>query len=171
MKMLQDTWYAKPFKSSSVTDISALFSVHTIPTLVVVSFLLQNLAMVPLRSATPRSDGLDCGAKAVSLLARKNSECVAPFVTNYPPPYQLSRCVSQVDVVNGEIVTYNGHHELERDPEGLSSAAERRTFLCSPLHVTVYFLLSMVCLAGVEFPWYPKPRSQLDNLISSCAIM
>ena len=34
--MLQDTWYARPYTSSLYTDVSGLFNVHSIPTLVVV---------------------------------------------------------------------------------------------------------------------------------------
>lgn len=44
----------------------------------------------------------------------------------YSTLYQLRRklvsdfsAFSQIDVVNAEIVTYNAHHELDRDPEGL----------------------------------------------------
>jgi hypothetical protein len=36
VSMIQDTWYAKPYSSSTYTDIAALFHVYSIPTLVVV---------------------------------------------------------------------------------------------------------------------------------------
>ena len=115
VKMLQDTWFAKPFTSSTYTDISALFSVHTIPTLVLVSyavdciFLNGDVAAVQVCATMMdkrwhRGIGFALGS-TVHQLCRK-------LVSDFP-------LFSQIDVVNAEIVTYNAHHELERDPEGL----------------------------------------------------
>lgn len=80
LALMQDTWYAKPYTASSYTDVTALFNVHTIPTLVV------------------------------------------------------------IDCVNSEIITYNGHHEIAKDPY------------------------------GSEFPWFPRPPSVLDEWISKCVV-
>lgn len=35
----------------------------------------------------------------------------------------------QVDMMNVEIVTYNGHHEIERDPEGTKPSLSTLLFL------------------------------------------
>jgi alkanesulfonate monooxygenase SsuD/methylene tetrahydromethanopterin reductase-like flavin-dependent oxidoreductase (luciferase family) len=57
LAMMQESWYAKPYSSSAYTDVSGLFGVHSVPTLVVVMVLkLSRKLRTPLQGAGQERD-------------------------------------------------------------------------------------------------------------------
>jgi hypothetical protein len=66
-------------------------------------------------------------------------------------------------------VTYNGIHEIDRDPQG-TALSILLPCLCGIYECLNPFKFIAKMYPGTEFPWHPKPASTLDKLMIGCTL-